>query len=85
MRALRAFLLGALAAGAVAFAVAVAVAAAAQAGSASSLELSLGPLVLVALERTDGGTATTFGAGLPLVALAGGLVNAAGAILLGRR
>jgi hypothetical protein len=84
MRALRAFVLGAVAAGVVAYAVAAALAVTAQAGE-RTLELALGPLGLVTVARDGPTTVTTFGAGLVVVACVGGLANLAAALLLARR
>ena len=83
--ALRALAVGTLATGALAFAGAAALAVAVQAGGSGSLHVALGPLLLVAVERGSDATATTFGVGLPLLALVGGLVNAAAAVFLSRR
>jgi len=84
VRSLKAFLLGTLAIGLVAYAAAAALAAAAQAGD-RPLELGLGPLVIVSVvERQDART-TTFGVGIFVVALMGGLANLALASLIRRR
>ena len=74
MRALRAFLLGA-AAGAVLAYVAAATAALVAAGSGAVPHLAVGPVALLVVERSAGGTETTFGAGLVLVPLVGGVAN----------
>lgn len=80
----RAVALGMLAAGLVAYACAAAAAVVVQAGG-RTLDVHLGPLALVAVERTGAGTATTFGSGLLAVALLGGIVNALLAVVLTRR
>jgi hypothetical protein len=80
-----AFVLGVAA---VAIAVAVAgfvLAIAAQSGGWHSFRLALGPVLFLSFERLPDGTSTMFGYGLPLLALAGGALNALGAALLGRR
>lgn len=84
MRALKAFLLGAVAAGILGYALAAVLAMASQAGG-RTLDVAAGPLVLVAVKIEGTTTATTFGAGLALVALAGGIVNLAVARLLVHR
>ncbi len=84
MRALKAFVLGALAVGVVAYALVAALAVTAQAGG-RTLDLSLGPLTLVAVTRSGTTTATTFGVGLLLLALAGGLVNLVAAAAIRNR
>ena len=84
MRALKAFVLGAFATGILAYAIAAALAIAAQAGD-RALDIALGPVVVVSV-AVDGPTAgTTFGAGLLLIALAGGLLNLVAARLIARR
>ena len=57
----------------------------AQKGGWSSFRIAVGPVVLFAFERTRNVTSTTLGAGVPLAALGGGLVNALGAGFLRRR
>ena len=84
MRALKAFLLGAFAVGVAAYALVAALAVTAQAGG-RTLDISLGPLVLVAVTRRGPETAMTFGAGLLALALAGGLANIAAARAMSRR
>jgi predicted Co/Zn/Cd cation transporter (cation efflux family) len=74
MWALKAFVLGALAVGVVAYALVAALAVISQAGG-RTLDISLGPLTFVAVTRSGAATVTTFGAGLFLLALAGGLLN----------
>jgi len=80
-----AFVLGTLAVGVVASIGGLALGIAAQAGGWSSFRAGIGPLVLVSYERTAAASATSFGAGLPLLALAGGVLNAIGAGVLSRR
>ena len=84
MRALRAFLLGAFAVGVLAYAVSAALAVTAQAGG-RTLDLALGPVTVVAVSREGAQTVTTFGVGLVLLALAGGLANLAAAHVIRRR
>lgn len=81
---LRAVVLGAAAVGLVAYACAAAAAVIVQVGG-STLDVRLGPVTLVAVERAGTGVATTFGSGLLVVALLGGIVNALLAVLLARR
>jgi hypothetical protein len=80
-----AFLLGSIAAAITLFVAAFVVGIVAQAGGWSSFRVAVGPLILFAFERTRDATSTTFGAGLPLAALAGGALNALGARFLRRR
>ena len=47
--------------------------------------VGLGPVLVVSRERVTGGTETTFGTGLLLLSVAGGLLNAAAAGILERR
>jgi hypothetical protein len=84
VRALKAFLLGAVAVGVVVYALVAAVAVAAQAGG-RTLDIALGPLTLVSVTQGGAATVTTFGPGLVVLALAGGLANLAGAQLLRHR
>ena len=58
---------------------------AAQSGGWHSFRVALGPVVFLSFERLPNGTSTTFGNGLPLLAFAGGALNAVGAALLRRR
>ena len=67
-----------------AYAVAAAAALVVQAGG-GVLDIHVGPLVLVAVERSGATTSTLFGPGLLAVAALGGLVNVAAAALLARR
>jgi hypothetical protein len=84
MRSLKAFLLGTLAVGIVAYAVAAALAVSAQAAG-RTLDLALGPLELVAVATEGTAKVITFGAGLLVLALVGGLLNLAAAAVIGRR
>lgn len=84
MQHLRAFLLGTIAVGLCSYALVAALAVAAQA-SGSTLDLSLGPVIVVAVERVGGVTTTTFGSGLVVVAAVGGVANALAALLVRRR
>jgi hypothetical protein len=84
VRALRAFVLGAFAIGLVAYAAAAALAAAAQAGD-RSLDLALGPVVVLSVMHRAGTTTTTFGPGLLLLAVAGGVLNLTLAAFIRRR
>ena len=84
MRALKAFLLGAVAAGIIAYAVAAGFAIAAQAGG-HPLDIALGPVVIVSVSHEGRTAVTTFGAGLVLIALVGGLVNVVAARVIARR
>lgn len=85
MRALRAFLLGAVAIGFVAYATTAATAIVAQARDWEAFELAVGPVVLIAVERAGGATATTFGSGLLVAAALGGVLNSLASIVLARR
>jgi hypothetical protein len=85
MRYLKAFTLGSLAVGIILGAVVATVAAVATTGAVSDLRLAFGPVVLIAVRELVGGTETTFGPGLGLAALAGGLANAGALAWLGRR
>ena len=58
---------------------------AAQSGGWHSFRIALGPVLFLSFERLPDSTSTTFGNGLPLLALAGGALNALGAALLRRR
>ncbi len=84
MWGLKAFVLGTVAIGVVAYAVAAALAVTAQTGG-RALELALGPLVVVSVTHEEGAAATTFGPGLVVVALVGGLANLALARMLRQR
>lgn len=63
----------------------VALSLAAQQESWGSFDVRIGPVLLFAYERTARVSALTFGAGLLLLALVGGSLNAAGAAFLQRR
>lgn len=84
MRALKAFLLGALAFGALAYALTSTLALTAQAGG-RTLEVTLGPLLFVAVGEERNATVTTFGPGIVVLAFAGGLVNLAAARVIRHR
>ena len=84
MRALKTFLLGAVALGILAYALAAALAVAAQAAG-RALEIAVGPLAVVTVTHGGTATVTTFGPGLGVVALAGGLANVAIARLARQR
>jgi hypothetical protein len=58
---------------------------AAQSGGWHSFRVAVGPVLFLSFERLPDATSTTFGNGLPLLALVGGALNAFGAALLGRR
>ncbi|MDH4176647.1 MAG: hypothetical protein OEW31_09675 [Thermoleophilia bacterium] len=83
---LRALALGAVACGVLAYTAAT-VTAIVAASSGAVLELRIGPVVVLVVEQLDdrGGAVTTLGPGLILVALAGGVVNAAAALAIGWR
>ena len=76
------FLLGAAAVAAVVAAAALALGIVVDANGWDDVRLSLGPVALVMFERAAAGTSTTFGLGLPLVAVLGGLANAGAAAVL---
>ena len=80
-----AFALGAAAAAAAALVVALTAALLADASGRETFRLAPLGLELVSFRRTAAETATTFGAGLALLPLAGGLANAAGAAALRSR
>lgn len=84
MRALKAFLLGALAVGVVGYALVAALAVTAQAGG-RALDIALGPLTVISVTQAGTETVTTFGPGLVVLALAGGLANLAAARLVRHR
>jgi hypothetical protein len=83
MRALKAFALGAFATGIVGYAVAAGLAVAAQADG-RALDVALGPIVVVSVVVDGSTTTTTFGAGLALIAVAGGLLNLLAARVIAR-
>ena len=84
MRDLKAFLLGAVAVGVLAYAAAASLAVATQAAGGSLL-LGLGPIIVVSVENDTSAASTTFGSGLLLVALIGGLLNLLVARLVRRK
>jgi hypothetical protein len=83
--ALTAFLIGVGAIAAVLLVTALALGVVADAGGWRSFELSIGPLVVVEFMRSASSTATTFGPGVPALALVGGVLNAVAAAWLARR
>ena len=54
----------------------------ADAGGWSSFRVAIGPFVVVEFDRVGRGSETTLGAGVAVLALAGGVANAAAAALL---
>jgi hypothetical protein len=84
VRPLRAFVLGFVGVGLLAYVAAAALALSAEVGG-RSLDLGLGPLSLVVVERSGSSTSLTFGAGLVVIALVGGVANAVAAAVLARR
>ena len=83
MRSLKAFLLGAFALGVLTYALAAAFAVTAQAAG-HTFELALGPLLVVAVTESATASATAFGPGILVLALFGGLLNLALALLMER-
>lgn len=84
MRAVKAFLLGAVAVGVVGYAMVAALVVVSQAGG-RTLDLSLGPLLLASVVREGQTTVTTFGPGLVAAAIVGGLANLGAAQLIRNR
>ena len=84
MRALKAFLLGAMATGIVAYAIVAALAVAAQAGD-RPLGIAVGPILIVSVVIDGSTSITTFGSGLVLIAFAGGVLNLVAAQVIRRR
>ena len=84
MRNLKAFALGAVAVAVLAYTIAAALAVTAQAAN-RSLDIGLGPFVVVSVARETATAVTTFGSGLLLVALLGGLANLAAGQLIRTR
>ncbi len=84
MRALKPFLLGALAVGALGYALLTTLALTAQAGG-RTLDVTLGPLVFVTVGKETDAIVTTFGPGVVVLALVGGLANLAAAVLVRHR
>jgi hypothetical protein len=80
-----AFTLGAVAVAIAASVAGLALGIAAQSGHWHAFRVALGPVVLLAYERSGGGTSTTFGNGLAFLAAAGGALNALGAVVMRRR
>ena len=84
MWALKAFVLGSLALAVVGYAAAAALAVAAQAGGAT-VDVAIGPLVVLSVALEGPARVTTFGPGILVIALAGGIANVAAAQLIRRR
>ena len=84
MWALKAFVLGSLAFAVVGYAVAAALAVAAQAGG-TTIDVGVGPLLLVSVTLEGASRVTTFGPGILVLALVGGVANVAAAQLIRRR
>lgn len=84
MRAVRTFLLGAVAFGAVTYVFVAALALVVGAGG-STMHVGLGPIVLVEVEHDAGSTTVVVGWGLLAVAVVGGTVNLLAAHALRRR
>jgi hypothetical protein len=82
---LTAFLLGAVAVGLVTGAAAAALVIVADEAGWNTFRAAIGPLELLAFERSGAVTTSTLGPGLALPALAGGVLNAALARFLVRR
>jgi hypothetical protein len=80
-----AFALGAATVAVLAVVGALVLAALAEASERPELRVALGPLVVLEFERTAHGSSTTFGPGLIVLPLLGGLLNAAGAAILRTR
>lgn len=85
MRYLKALLLGAAATTVLAIAAVSIVSTMAVSGAVARAHVGVGGLVLVDVRRSGDATETTVGAALPLLAGAGGTLNAAALALLGRR
>lgn len=84
MRSLKAFVLGVLALGIVGYALAAALAIAAQAGG-YTIHVGVGPLLFVSVTMEGVTKVTSFGPGIPVIAIVGGLANVGGARLFGHR
>jgi hypothetical protein len=84
VRSLKAFLLGATAVGAIAYALLATLALGAQRGG-RTFDLALGPLRLVAVAREGAVVITTFGPGLIVLAVVGGIANLVTATVLRHR
>ena len=82
--AVTAFALGVVVFGALALGVAIVAAALAEGAGRSSYSLAVAGVELVTSEWTARGASTTFGPGLAVVALLGGIANAAAAVGVGR-
>jgi hypothetical protein len=80
-----AFALGAAAVGVIAIVLVLVVAALADASGRHELQLAVGPLVFLDFQRSAEGSSTTFGAGLVVLPILGGFLNAGGAAMLRNR
>ncbi len=80
-----AFAFGAAAVGVFAVVLVLVVATLAEASGLDQLQLALGPVVLLAFERSAESSSTTFGPGLIVLPFLGGILNAAGAAMLRNR
>jgi hypothetical protein len=78
----KAFGVGAMTVGFMALIVFIALGPIAHGAGWSDLDLSIGPMSIFAYESNDSGFSTSFGPGILLLALAGGVLNAIGAALL---
>ncbi len=85
MRALKAFVLGSMALAVLAYTLAAALAVIATEQEWGTLRVAVGPIALVVVERVDGATVTTFGIGIVVVGLIGGIANALAAFAIMRR
>lgn len=85
MWALKAVLLGVAASALVCYAAAAAVGVTADVRSWGTFDLELGPLPLLSFEREGASTSFELGIGLFALALAGGVANLLGAVLVRRR
>jgi hypothetical protein len=85
MRYLKAFALGTVAVAVLAGAALAVMSAVAASGSGPDLELSLGPLLLLSVERVGDTTESAIGPGIGVVALLGGCLNTGALMLLVRR
>ena len=84
MRALKAFLLGSLAFAVVGYA-ARGRTRRGSSGGGRTVDVAVGPLVVVSVALEGAARVTTFGPGILVVALAGGIANVAAAQLIRRR
>lgn len=84
MRALKSFVLGMVAFGVLGYALSAAVAMTAQVGG-RQLDVRVGPLPIVSVALRAGETATTFGIGILVLSVLGGIVNLGCAMVIARR